>query len=255
MAETHEREELATYALGLLEGNDLARVEEHLRSCPVCSEELQAYRSTIDVLPEALPLAQAPNDAWRGISDRIQRSRRGERAGAGSWLGRALGFGGRLQPTLTAVLVVAVLGLFGWNAWLQSRLSDNNSALDSVVSEWRGNATVVTLVSKPGVTGVSGRLVMSGDRQEGGLIVGGMPALSQGQSYEIWFVRSDQSRTPADTFTVDSQGQAVFLVNVPQPADNFDGVAITAEPATGSATPTGPDVLAGLIYGRAGAGS
>ena len=91
-------------------------------------------------------------------------------------------FGGRLQPALTAVLVVAVLGLFGWNAWLQSRLSDNNSALNSVVSEWRGSATVVTLVAKPGVTGVSGRLVMSGDRQEGGLIVGGMPALLQTSS-------------------------------------------------------------------------
>jgi len=37
-------------------------------------------------------------------------------------------------------------------------------------------------------------------------------------------------------------------VAVPQPADEFDGVAITEEPAGGSPTPTGHDLLAGPIY-------
>lgn len=249
MVDAHEREHLSELALGLLEDAERARVEAHVRACAECAAELSAYRATIEMLPEALPPAQAPAAAWKAVAARVRKRERRGRAGAGSWLGRLFGGRALLQPALLVVLVAAVIGLIGWNASLQARLSGNDgSALYRLFDRSGGRATVVTLVAKPGVSAIGGRLVMTQDRTEGGLVVGGMPALPAGQSYEIWFVRADQSRVPANTFTVDAHGQAVFLVDVPQPADGFDGVAITAEPSGGSPTPTGPDVLAGLIY-------
>jgi anti-sigma-K factor RskA len=246
MADAHDRDRLPEYALGLLNEAERARVETHVRECASCARELAAYHETADMLPEALPPAQAPEAAWNAIAARIRPVRAGpHRTRVG---GRASAWA-RLQPALIAVLAVAVIGLGGWNAWLQSQLpGDGDPAISSLVYGSGGPVTVVTLVAKPGTSGVGGRLVMSHDRTEGGLVVGGMPALQPGQAYEIWFVREDQSRVPANTFTVDSQGQAVFLVDVPQPADSFDGVAITTEPSAGSSTPTGPDLLAGLIY-------
>ena len=109
---------------------------------------------------------------------------------------------------------------------------------------------VVDLVSigPSTVSGLDGYLVMSEDRRQGGLVVAGLPALSSGRSYQVWFVRPDQSRAAAGTFRVDSLGQAVARVAVPQPANDFHGVAITEEPAGGSPAPTGHDLLAGPIY-------
>jgi anti-sigma-K factor RskA len=100
------------------------------------------------------------------------------------------------------------------------------------------------------VNGLAGYLIMSKDQRQGGLLVNGLRVLPSGRSYQVWFVRPDQSRAPAGTFSVDHLGQAVALVDVPQPANDFHGVAITEEPAGGSTSPTGHDLLAGPIYAQ-----
>ena len=79
-------------------------------------------------------------------------------------------------------------------------------------------------------------------------MLAGLPDLQPGRSYQAWFVRPDQTRVPVGIFAVDSFGQAVLLIDVPQPAEQFAGVAISEEPERGSTTPTGGDVLAGPIY-------
>jgi anti-sigma-K factor RskA len=249
MTEDPERQDLAAYALGLLEGPSRTAVEVHVRSCPGCAEELAEYRAAIALLPHGQRAEEAPAEAWEAIAARIRgrdenrtRGATGARWQPGRWarLSRVVG------PALAATLVAAVIGLIVWNASLQVRLSHRQTTISGLASVPAEN--VVALTGESAASGSGGHLFMSEDRRKGGLVVAGLGVLPSGRSYEIWFVRADQSRAPGGTFSVDQLGQAVAIVTVPQPADTFDGVAITEEPAGGSPTPTGHDLLAGPIY-------
>jgi len=240
-------QELAAYAFDLLDAPGRARAEAHLRTCRECAQELAEYRAVIAVLPRAGLTEPAPEEAWQAIEARI-RARGAARTGAtraGGGPGRRLRIRG-LQPALTAALAAAVIGLIVWNATLQARLSDRAELPG--LSE-ASQVVVVDLVAASAAGGVDGYVIMSQDRRQGGLVIGGLPALGSDRSYQVWFVRPDQTRASAGTFGVDGLGQAVTLIHVPQPVDGFDGVAITEEPGGGSPTPTGSDLLAGPIYG------
>jgi anti-sigma-K factor RskA len=249
MTEDPERQDLAAYALGLLEDPSRAAVEAHVRSCLDCAEELAEYRAAIALLPHAQRAEQAPTEAWEAIAARIRGRDENQTRGVmtarwrpGRWarLTRVLG------PALAATLVAAVIGLIVWNASLQVQLSHRQTTISGLASAPAEN--VVALAGQSASGGSGGHLFMSEDRRKGGLVVAGLGVLPSGRSYQVWFVRPDQSRAPAGTFSVDHLGQAVALVAVPQPAAAFDGVAITEEPAGGSPTPTGHDLLAGPIY-------
>jgi anti-sigma-K factor RskA len=245
MTEDPERQDLAAYALGLLEDPNRAALEAHVRSCRDCAEELAEYRAAIALLPHAQRAEQAPTEAWEAIAARVRGRDENQPRGVTSARWRPER-GARLTRVLGPALVAAVIGLIVWNTSLQVRLAHRQTTIGGLASAPAEN--VVALAGQSAVSGLGGHLFMSEDRQKGGLAVVGLGVLPSGRSYQIWFVRADQSRAPAGTFSVDHLGQAVTVLAVPQPADTFDGVAITEEPAGGSTTPTGHDLLAGPIY-------
>jgi len=59
----HPKELLPDYAMDLLEGEELARVEAHLEACPACRAEARALREAYYALPLAL---EAPIPRRRG---------------------------------------------------------------------------------------------------------------------------------------------------------------------------------------------
>ena len=242
MSDELHGQELAAYAFDLLDAPGRARAESHLRSCSECAREVAEYRAVIAVLPRAGLTERAPAGAWQAIEVRIRA--RGRASRGALWPGRWFRAGG-LQPALSAALAAAVIGLIVWNATLQTRPSDR---VELPGFSEASQVVVVDLVAAA-AAGADGHVIMSQDRRQGGLVIGGLPELAADRSYQVWFVRADQTRAPAGTFDVDSLGQAVTLISVPQPVDDFDGVAITEEPGGGSPTPTGSDLLAGPIYG------
>ncbi len=248
MTEDAERQDLAAYALGVLEDADRVRVEAHVQNCPDCASELSEYRAVISMLPPARDSEQAPGEAWEAVAARIRgRDETKPRGVAGAgWLGRWMGGARVFQPALSAILAAVAIGLIAWNASLQVQLSHRQTTITT--PETASGEITVELTGPSVTSGLGGHLFMSGDRQKGGLVVAGLPVLPSGRSYEIWFIRADQGRAPAGTFSVDSFGQAVAKVAVPQPGTEFSGVSITEEPDGGSPTPTGHDLLAGPIY-------
>lgn len=64
MSDAHVRDDLALYALGLLEGEARAAVERHLAGCAACRADLAAEDSTIAQLAGAV--ARAPSRDLRG---------------------------------------------------------------------------------------------------------------------------------------------------------------------------------------------
>ncbi len=162
-----------------------------------------------------------------------------------------------------AVLAVAAAGAVVWALILQGRLDDQREQIRAQNQELQAqqalidrirtqaNASAYTLVpTAEGPAEATGRLLFSPQDRSGALLVRGLTPLPPDRAYQIWYV-SGEGPQPGPTFKVDERGEGVLPITVDvQP---FDQVALTAEPASGSQTPTSAIVLAGEIGGAAGA--
>ncbi|MFJ7204016.1 zf-HC2 domain-containing protein [Streptomyces sp. NPDC098789] len=81
--ELHEEELLGPYVLGVLDGAEVRRVEEHVSGCVRCREEVAALRemeAALGEVPEEAFL-EGPPDGGDLLLQRTLRQMRGERAG------------------------------------------------------------------------------------------------------------------------------------------------------------------------------
>ena len=74
------------------------------------------------------------------------------------------------------------------------------------------------------------------------LVTDGLPALSSGKTYQLWFVRGDQTIDSAGLFTTDRQGEATSLLKGSVQAG--DTIAVSVEPDGGSDQPTTTPIIA-----------
>jgi anti-sigma-K factor RskA len=84
------------------------------------------------------------------------------------------------------------------------------------------------------------------DGRDAVLVASGLHALPPDRAYQVWFLRGGQP-TPNAVFSVTHAGHGRRLVHAPGRLRDFDVVAVTPEPASGSPAPTGPIVLAGEL--------
>lgn len=69
------RELLPDYALGLLEGEEKAQLEQALQSSPELQAELSELRAVLYRLPESLPPVAPPPRVWAQVQRRVSRRR------------------------------------------------------------------------------------------------------------------------------------------------------------------------------------
>ncbi|MBI2766885.1 MAG: anti-sigma factor [Chloroflexi bacterium] len=242
MAGPHVADDLAAYALGALDPEDRARVEGHLAGCTVCRDELARYSAVAAALREDSSEAAPPELVWERIAAHIRAGTPSPAAAAARAESRKLRLLG-IGWAATAAALVAVVAIAGWREF---RSSDTSVADLASRSE-----LVVPLAGAPGYgSAPTGRLYVSEDRQQGGLAVTGMPVLNGDWTYQVWFVRRDQTRASGGTFDVNGKGEALVKVAIPGPLSQFEGVGITREPAGGSSTTWGADILSGPLYER-----
>ena len=72
-----------------------------------------------------------------------------------------------------------------------------------------------------------------------------LPAPAPGHTYQLWLVTRDQKKVSAGTFTPDAQGSAIVRATYELPGDSLAAIAVTSEPAGGSAQPTSTPFLVG----------
>ena len=70
--------------------------------------------------------------------------------------------------------------------------------------------------------------------------------LDAAHAYQVWLLRGDQPQ-PNNLFAVDRAGRGIGIVRAGEAVLDFDVLAITPEPASGSPSPTGAIVLAGTL--------
>jgi anti-sigma-K factor RskA len=200
----------AAYAVDALDPEEADAFERHLAGCERCREELAALSATATALVYAAPAVEPPARLREAILD----AARAERPNVVPLAPRR----SRTAAVLGAVAAVAAclaVGLGIWNVVLHDRLGDARQALRTAPLQ-----------------GASGSLVV-GPSGKGVLVVAGLEPAPAGRTYEAWVVRGGTAE-PAGTFP----GGGTSVVRLDRPVPDGAVVAVTVEPAGGSAQPT-----------------
>lgn len=214
------------YALDSLDEVTRAQFERHLADCPDCQREVRELREAVAtmgaaeqtppppalreaVVAEVSRTAQLPPHTVPAAAPRARR-----------WL------------SLLAVAAVAVLA-FGIGTWVAGPgpVPTPQDDMASIVAAPDARMAPMALPgaahSKVIVSPAQGRAVMVGD---------GMTRPADGNVYQLWLIDDGGAAHGMDTFVPDADGTAEVLL-----AGDFSAataLAVTIEPAGGSAQPT-----------------
>jgi anti-sigma-K factor RskA len=207
MAQPELHDQAAAYALNALDPEDRWTYERHLDTCDDCREEVNALREGASQLAYA---GEGPEPRPE-LRDRILKAAREERQA------QVVPFRRRrwVFPATAAVAVAASFAAIGLGLW-------GNSL--------RGGDVEQRVIP---MNGGAGQVLISGDQASIVTCVDKAPA---GKAYEAWVIQGDAPRR-AGLF----QG-GCSTVELTEPVEPGNTVAVTLEPAGGSDQPTS-DVL------------
>jgi anti-sigma-K factor RskA len=245
-------------ALGALPDDELAQVQEHLETCESCAAELAGFRETVAMLaavsaeappaslrrsimeqiavtPQLPPLLPAPStteaatptqvdsppaEAAADLPDNVVPIRR--------WF--------RRPGALIAAAVAAVV--IGGGAIVAVNQAGGPGTQVAQTPE----ECIAQAADKKEVTpaaGGEGSVTYAASCSAVLLDVTGLPDLPDNQTYQLWALKGDVARS-LDVLPDASAGQPQLVTKTTEPGEN--AVAITVEPAGGSAQPTLPIV-------------
>ncbi|WP_322753560.1 anti-sigma factor [Frankia sp. Cas3] len=214
------------YALDAVDDDERAQVEAHLAGCEFCAEEVAGLRAAAAALTEADAL-EPPASLRSAVLGRIattpqlpaQAERPQKRHGRPRWL----------RP-VTAAAAAAVVAAAGLTVADQHRRLDDErqradrlSALASVALSRSASMPLDGGGSLAVVAVADSALVSARD----------LPALAGGRVYQFWFVGTDGVRSAGT-----ADGRAVAVDRLLTGVGAARAIAVTVEPAGGSAQPT-----------------
>ncbi|MGI8642549.1 MAG: anti-sigma factor, partial [Thermomicrobiales bacterium] len=160
----------------------------------------------------------------------------------------------RINPwgLIAAALALVAVGAVIWALNVQGQLGERDDDLIALRDQatnaaLRENAVAWTFTpTEDGPTSATGNLFYSSREQKVALAMEGLPALTENQVYQLWYLTEGQDPKPAGTFQAGPNGNAAMIEpNIA--AGSFQQVAITAEPEGGSQAPTGDFLLVGTL--------
>lgn len=255
----HKKEyedQIALYALGLLEGEEKREVEEHLGSgCAICKGILEDSSLVFNNLAFSLEDAPLPDNLERKIFDRL------ESPGDSVDQPEQTGFWRNTKPMWlnlgAAVSFAMIVFLIISNLNLRNKLSSQEDTLEHLQARLGEETEVMQFMINPKVDIVkladmmpdkkaSGKLLMNPDTHQALLLVSNVPALEEGKTYQLWIINEGKPESMG-TFSVDVDGnQMMEIKSMPEPSDTSQ-FAVTLEPEGGMPHPTGNMYLFGSL--------
>jgi anti-sigma-K factor RskA len=215
---TRWKDDVAAYALGVLESGEALELERHLEGCADCRAELRWLRPAVDLLPSKVERVEPPVELRAKILEQA-RSEPGPAAGAErqvaaprrGWLRgwRPIAAVGAVALMLAAVAGYAIRG-------------DESAG---------GGATTVAAGKPPAVTA---KLVMEGD--SGTLRLANVDRMPPDKVLEAWVQRDSEVTPVKGLFVPDRDGRATTTIS---DMHGVEAVMVTREPEGGSESPTG----------------
>jgi anti-sigma factor RsiW len=268
------REMLALAALDALSPAERHELDAHLTTCDECRRELAALRDGVASIAESLPAREiAPERAAamrarlmeRAIEDRANvtpirapsspsspapssTSNVGARPSSTRWLAAAAlvlaaaaiayGLG---QRGAIAQLASHVAALRDSTNTMQQRLADQQSVLDALT----GPGVRVIDASAASARQPYARMFWDQPTNRWTFVAYNLPAAAPGHTYQLWLVTRDQKKVSAGTFAPQPNGSALVRATYALAPDSLAAIAVTSEPAGGSAQPTTTPFLVG----------
>ena len=249
---------------GLLEGEEAARLREHLEGgCPSCAAEVAATAAALDELPYALPVEEPSPLVKARLLARVRKESGPGASRAAIWpRAAAAGIAAALvAAALTGVVVGrrsdARLGdLRDQIARQRERLARQEAEMGALRDQLQKTRDTIRLVSAPGVMVVNlqGQGTASGsvarvfwDRSAASwqLYAANLPPPTPGKTYQLWLI-TGKSKISAGLFDP-AAGTASGSVVVPAGEGPVLAAAVTDEPIGGSPQPTGTILLLGKV--------
>ena len=257
--------QLPDFVLGKLDEASLRRVSRHLDICATCRRELTTAIDVLGVLAVAPPpsawvrsailrraAAEHPAAILQSVAPESALTEPRATGGVGRWVasarnGRRRAFAGQLVPRWALVAasaaVLLVGGLVGWG--YEQRNGNAGIGDDPTSALVDDSATAYPLDDSDLPVSATGVVFAEPQGREVYLVADGLPVLPRDQRYQVWLFTTDDQQLSAGLVTVEADGDVRALLETPAPFANYVGVALTAEPAAGSAVPTSDLVLGG----------
>jgi anti-sigma-K factor RskA len=257
-------EELLTLqALDALDAPDQRKLEEHLETCGACSRELAELRDAAGLLAHASTPAEPSAQVRARILAAVRSEKQPKTASP------VVQFKARpaaiVWPTLLrlAAVIAFVALLIGivtlWQRDVRSRqemarlsreLSELKEGRARDAETMARQSEALALLNSPDMkkmelagtqTAKTARATFVYDQATGRAMImtHGLPVAPAGMAYEVWFIPKGHAPMPGKTFTVDATGRAMMMDQVPPEARESATIAVTLEPKSGSASPTG----------------
>ena len=239
-------ENLAAYAIGTLDADEIPALESHLETCQYCQSELAAYQSvSIGLLQAASPQTPPPKLRRKLVAHIPSQHTR-----TSTLLAKFFGQFPLGQVTV-ATLVAIMLGLNIFSSMRIHDLQQQQAAIDERLSNEQAAIAMLaypntqTLAISTDVMNLTGSMLVDKDKSMAVLVLWNVPQLELGQTYQIWLIDVDGRRTSGGLFTpILDQAYTTTTIHSPVSIGQFKGVGVTVEPEGGSEGPTGPRILA-----------
>jgi anti-sigma-K factor RskA len=248
----------AVYALGGLEGEELARFEALLESGdPDAVRALRECEETLAGLAAALP-EPPPAAVKAALMERIAAPEARRPAAPAS--ARPLPRRRRaLWPVVLSGAMAAGLAavVAGWSVSsnYEKRLDALAHDAEQLRAELRGQQAAIAILRDPAtqvvaLTGLppapGARARMMWHAQAGGVFVAtGLPAPPEGKAYQLWAIAGGNAPVSAGVFSVDASGTGSLAVRPLPGVSTVNAFAVTLEPAGGLPAPSGAMYLLG----------
>ena len=256
---THKAEyedQIALYSLGLLEGQELRELEEHLKEgCDICAAILKDSDSVFTSLPFCLEDEPLSKDVEKKILDRLDVARPpGEKHSVFDfWKNLSpvwLNLGSAVSLAIIIFLVVTNISLRNDLELREKNMSEMQAKLinDRKIMEFalKPDVNAVDLGSKMPDLKASGKLYWDKETDKGLFLVSSIPVPEQGKTYQLWAIEGGKP-VSMGVFDVDKEGNSMMEIKLmPEPGGPMQ-FAVTLEPAGGMPQPTGDMYLYGTL--------
>ncbi|GAA1268690.1 anti-sigma factor [Kitasatospora nipponensis] len=241
------------YAAHALPEAERRQFEGHLATCDACAQEVREFTATLARLGAAEALTPPPELKVR-VMGRIGSVRQAapSPSGPGADDGRPMGpdgrpvtgrgRAGRRAARFALAASVALAALLGGIAYQQH--DQAHQARSQVAQLQEQQARFSSLLTAPDARtstasagAAVGTVVWSPSRGQAGFLASGLPALSEGKTYELWF---DDAGTMRPAGLLPASSGALLLSG---PVNGAVGVGVTLEPAGGSPHPTSAPMM------------
>jgi hypothetical protein len=273
------RDLLAMEALDALSPADRAALDRHLTTCDECKRELAALRDATASIAAALPPRPMAPERQEGMRARLMARAIEDRAGIFPIRGGSSSPASPSSPPqsaatatqsarptfarwLAAAALLLAIGAIAYDYSLRgtiqrlsvarAELRDSTSALERRLADQQA---ILDGLTGPGVRVIDAsaasarqpyaRMFWDQPTNRWTFVAHNLPAAAPGHTYQLWLVTRDQKKVSAGTFTPSAGGSALVRATYALSPDSLAAIAVTSEPAGGSAQPTTTPFLVG----------